>query len=109
MGLILVRHGEIVYNREGRVHGGLIEQGLHQARAAAQAVRGEPLAAIYTSPMARAGETARIIAEVVGLIPEPLTILHLSEDDEAALEVLNERCHLTNPGDAEPASPSRVE
>ncbi|NJL93739.1 MAG: histidine phosphatase family protein [Anaerolineae bacterium] len=65
--LHLVRHGE-VHNPQAILYGRLprfrlSERGREQARAAAEALRAEPLVAVYTSPMLRARQTAGIIAE----------------------------------------------
>ncbi len=62
-----VRHGT-VHNPQGVVYGRLPHfplagMGREQARCAAQAVREWPIAAIYSSPLQRAQETAQILAE----------------------------------------------
>ena len=59
-----VRHGE-VHNPQkiyyGRLPGfPLSEEGRRQAQAAAHALRARPLAAIFSSPMQRARETAEL-------------------------------------------------
>jgi broad specificity phosphatase PhoE len=64
--ILFVRHADVYnpdnvfYARLARFH--LSEQGLKDAETTAQALAEEPLAAIYTSPMLRAKQTARIIA-----------------------------------------------
>ena len=64
--ILFIRHAEVMnpdnvfYARLARFK--LSEQGLKDAEAAAAALAEEPLAAIYTSPMLRAKQTARIIA-----------------------------------------------
>jgi len=69
----LVRHGESLYNRLGKVQGHtnspLTDLGREQARRVAEALKGRGVEVIYTSDLARALETARIIGEVVGLEP----------------------------------------
>lgn len=75
MQLLFVRHGESAGNVTQQLQGRddpLTERGRRQAReiAAHLAGRGDVLA-LYTSPLARAHETARIIGEAVGLPPEP--------------------------------------
>ena len=65
--LLLARHGETQWNREGRWQGhadvALNDRGREQARALAQELAGEPIDVIYASDLARAHETALIIAE----------------------------------------------
>jgi broad specificity phosphatase PhoE len=64
--LILVRHGETDYNRGGLALGRkdvpLNDLGLRQAAALEFALAGERIAAVYSSPLGRALETARRIA-----------------------------------------------
>ena len=68
--LLLIRHGESVWNREGRVQGWLdpplSDKGLQQAASLAERLRGWPLAAIYASPL----ERARVTAEMIGKAAE---------------------------------------
>jgi broad specificity phosphatase PhoE len=72
--ILLARHGETTFNAEGRFQGWsekavLTEKGRAQARELAEKAAGEGLAALYCSPLARARETAGIVAERVGLEP----------------------------------------
>jgi broad specificity phosphatase PhoE len=64
--LCLVRHGQTDWNLEGRYHGQsdvpLNENGRAQARLLAHHLQGQPFAAIFTSDLQRARETAEIIA-----------------------------------------------
>ena len=66
-----VRHGESSYNAEGRIQGQanipLSPLGRLQSQAAGRALAGLPIEAIYSSPLARAAETAAAIAEVLKL------------------------------------------
>lgn len=77
MRLILVRHGESEWNRDGRILGRadipLSELGLRQARAVAKALQRESIQAVYCSPLKRAMETGRMIAQNQGclLISDP--------------------------------------
>ncbi len=73
-GLILycVRHGESTYNVEARLQGQsdtpvLSELGRRQSEAAARALSGEAIEALYASPLRRALETAEIISGALGL------------------------------------------
>ena len=71
--LVLVRHGETDWNAENRFQGHadppLNETGRAQARALATEFRREVFAALYTSPLQRAAETAAIIGYELGLEP----------------------------------------
>jgi ribonuclease H / adenosylcobalamin/alpha-ribazole phosphatase len=69
--LFLIRHGETALNREmryvGSWDGPLSEVGERQA----EGLAGLPVAAVYTSPLARARETGSRIASRLGLALEP--------------------------------------
>jgi probable phosphoglycerate mutase len=71
--IVLVRHGETDWNREHRFQGHadppLNAAGRAQSLALADELRGERLAAAYTSPLRRAHETAAILATELGLEP----------------------------------------
>jgi broad specificity phosphatase PhoE len=71
--VLLVRHGETDYNATGRFQGRtdtpLNDRGREQSRALARALEGEGLAALYSSPLARARETAEIVGARLGLEP----------------------------------------
>jgi len=65
--LILVRHGETHWNKDGLVQGGdsdieLNDTGLEQARKTAAFLKNEPIVAILSSPLQRAIATAEVIA-----------------------------------------------
>jgi len=65
--LILVRHGETHWNKNGLVQGGgsdieLNDTGLEQARKLANFLKNEPVAAVLSSPLQRAVATAEVIA-----------------------------------------------
>ncbi|MCT0213016.1 MULTISPECIES: histidine phosphatase family protein [unclassified Synechococcus] len=75
--LLLVRHGETDWNRQGRFQGQidipLNPQGRHQAEAAGRCLTSEPIQRAYTSSMARPRQTAELIlANRAGI---PLTSL----------------------------------
>jgi broad specificity phosphatase PhoE len=71
MRLLLIRHGESVANTEGRLQGQfdsrLTEQGRAQGHALARRLLqdGQRPATIYASDLARAAETAQILAETL--------------------------------------------
>lgn len=69
--LVLIRHGETAWNRATRIQGHtdipLSPLGLAQAARLAEALSDEPLAAIYSSDLSRARQTAQALADVHGL------------------------------------------
>ncbi len=69
--LYLIRHGETPWNVEGRYQGQLDpplnEQGHQQAQATANQLASLGFAAIYSSDLARAHQTAAALAEKTGL------------------------------------------
>jgi probable phosphoglycerate mutase len=71
--LLLVRHGATQLTAEDRFSGAvgvdLSDEGRAQAERLAQRLAGEPIAAIYTSPLSRTVETAAILARPHGLAP----------------------------------------
>ncbi|MHB0912811.1 MAG: alpha-ribazole phosphatase [Armatimonadota bacterium] len=71
MRIILVRHGETVFNRDSRYQGHmdseLSPRGREQAEAAAERLSGEKIDAVYSSDLSRARETAEAIAARHGL------------------------------------------
>jgi broad specificity phosphatase PhoE len=84
--LVLVRHGETEWNRNGRWQGQkdipLSEVGRAQARLLAARLRKEPgmYHALYSSDLSRAWETAEIIGQAICLGPisaPPLREIHL--------------------------------
>ena len=81
--LLLLRHGQIRANRDGRWHGStdspLTWRGRRQAGRTARylAARHQPVAAIYASPLERCLHTARLAGQRLGL--EPVTVPGLRE------------------------------
>jgi broad specificity phosphatase PhoE len=69
--ILLARHGETVFNVERRYQGQsdspLTERGVEQARELARMLRDERVAAVYSSDLGRAIETALVVAVPHGL------------------------------------------
>ena len=69
--ILLARHGETDWNREGRYQGHadepLNDTGRAQAAELAGSLQGQCLAAVYTSDLRRAAETAEIVAVALGI------------------------------------------
>ena len=67
MQLILIRHGETLWNKEGRIQGTsdieLSSVGVEQARLLALSLKDQHICAIHSSPLKRALKTAEIINE----------------------------------------------
>jgi len=87
--LWIVRHGETEYNAEDRWQGArtdlpLNDRGRAQAEAVAARLVDRNFAALYTSPMIRARQTAEAVAERTGL--EPIEIEALREADHGHWE-----------------------
>ncbi len=81
--ILLARHGETDWNREGRFQGHadppLNETGRAQATELAAELEGVELTAVYSSPLRRAVETAAVVAAEHGL--EPVAVDALREVD----------------------------
>ncbi len=81
--ILLARHGETDWNHEGRFQGWadppLNATGRAQALDLSVALMAEELAAVYSSPLRRAYETAEVVAASRGL--EPVTVDALREVD----------------------------
>ena len=69
--IIAIRHGETAWNVNTRIQGqldiGLNETGRWQAHRVALALAGEPIAALYSSDLLRAWDTALSISNATGL------------------------------------------
>jgi len=76
--IILVRHGQTAWNVEsgerfrGRTDLPLDDTGLAQAQALARRLADHPIAAVYSSPLKRAVQTAQPTAQRLGLAVQPL-------------------------------------
>jgi probable phosphoglycerate mutase len=81
--ILLARHGETEWNRDGRFQGWadppLNATGRAQAVDLSVALMAEELAAVYSSPLRRAYETAEVVGASRGL--EPVTVDALREVD----------------------------
>jgi len=81
--IVFVRHGETAPNRDGLVLGrsdpSLTDLGAEQARRVGEALRGEAVTRIWTSPLLRARQTAAAVAAVTG--GDPLVDERLVEVD----------------------------
>jgi len=75
--MIVVRHGETTWNREGRFQGHLdsplTPEGLEQAQALGRRLAAHPFTALYSSDLGRAEATARIIGKATN---QPLRLDH---------------------------------
>lgn len=69
--IFLIRHGATVLSAEDRFAGAtdvaLSDEGREQARRLAERLSGEPIAAVYASPLGRTAETAGLIAAPHGI------------------------------------------
>ena len=76
MRLILARHGETAWNREGRNQGRtptpLNAEGIRQARNLAYALQVFRISAVYSSPLPRAMQTAEAVGHTLSLPVTPL-------------------------------------
>ncbi len=95
--LVLIRHGETVGNREGLWTGWsdtpLNDAGWQQVRRTADRLKHDSLgaAALYTSPIGRARQTADFLGQAVGLCPIPdesLKEMHFGELESIRYEHL---------------------
>lgn len=85
----LARHGETEYNRQRRMQGrsvdaSLNDAGIRQGEALAARMAGEAVSHVYCSELARARETARLLAAPHGL--EPVLLPELAEMSWGSLE-----------------------
>lgn len=122
--LVLVRHGETQWNREGRIQGyyadsALTENGLAQALALAERLAREGLDLIYASDTGRTRSTAQPIGQATGIavihdpqlrersygIFEGLTFAEIERDHPQAYERMRTR----DPNYAAPGGESAVQ
>ena len=98
MRLILVRHGETDSNKAGLALGRkdveLNETGRWQAQRVADALQGQPIDAVYSSPLLRALDTARAVAERHDLpvqVDEGLIEMEIGEMEGLTFQQVRER------------------
>lgn len=69
-GFFFLRHGQSESNVDGLIGGStdykLTDQGRSEAEEAGKALRGRGITKVYTSPLSRAHDTARIVADAMG-------------------------------------------
>jgi 2,3-bisphosphoglycerate-dependent phosphoglycerate mutase len=77
--LLVIRHGETLWNREGRIQGHidipLSPLGVAQAERLGEALRDEPLDAVYSSDLLRARQTAQALERGRAVGVQTLTAL----------------------------------
>ena len=86
--IVLVRHGLSSFNLDQRIQGRddlstLSDQGAEQARRTGNALAEVPLAAVYSSPLQRARQTAALLLAAHGSPQDPLHVDELLEIDLA--------------------------
>ena len=98
MRLILIRHGETDSNKAGLALGRkdveLNETGRWQAQRVADALQGQPIDAVYSSPLLRALDTARAVAERHDLpvqVDEGLIEMEIGEMEGLTFQQVRER------------------
>ena len=77
--VIIVRHGQSTYNAQGRQQGSsdesvLTQAGIDSAQKIGMFLKGQPIDAIYASPLKRAQQTAKEILTSMGLCSEDLKV-----------------------------------
>jgi len=116
MNVLLVRHGETAWNREGRYQGRtdipLSEVGERQVRALGARLASVPIAIAVASPLARARATAEAIVEASRLELDPglVEISHGAWEGQLASDVARDHAEMfgvwrTAPGRDSPAGP----
>lgn len=88
--IILIRHGQSTANASGVWQGQmdfpLSDEGRHQATIAGRALKGTRICGVYASPLARAFETAEIVAREAGFSGEVIPLPGLMERHGGILE-----------------------
>jgi len=101
--LFLIRHGQTLWNEEGRYQGNkdidLTEEGIKQARLTAEYLSDVKFSCIYSSPLKRAVDTAKIINETNKgknlkiIIRENLKEMHFGKWEGMKFEQLGREFH----------------
>lgn len=103
--LVLVRHGQSLWNLENRFTGWvdvpLTDKGREEARLAGERLRGLSFDVAYTSMLTRAQETLEIILEVLGRRPPVIRDQALNERHYGDLSGLNKQKTREKFGDAQ--------
>ncbi len=91
--LILIRHGQSLWNLENRFTGWvdvpLTAQGIEEAKAAARKIKGIKVDVAYTSALGRAQQTLQAIMDEIGLDVPVIKDQALNERDYGDLSGLN--------------------
>ncbi|MCE9558093.1 MAG: 2,3-bisphosphoglycerate-dependent phosphoglycerate mutase [Armatimonadetes bacterium] len=91
--LVLVRHGQSLWNLENRFTGWvdvpLTDQGREEARRAGEKLRGYSFQVAYTSGLTRAQDTCRLIQEAMGASLPTIRDQALNERHYGDLQGLN--------------------
>jgi len=91
--LVLVRHGQSIWNLQNRFTGWvdvpLTEKGKEEAYKAGELLKDIRFSVAYTSDLSRAQETLRIILETIGLLIPVIRDKALNERHYGALQGLN--------------------
>src|SRR5438034_822788 len=89
--LFLVRHGETDWNRSGQIMGErpvpLNRHGVAQAQRLAESLKGRPIEALYSSPVARALETAAILAHYLRIDLQTARQMRIDHASLTALDI----------------------
>ena len=103
--LVLVRHGQSLWNLENRFTGWvdvpLTEQGRAEAKRAGELLRGQTFAVAYTSALTRAQSTLAIILQTLGVEVPVIRDQALNERHYGDLQGLNKQELAEKYGDAQ--------
>ncbi|NMX70794.1 phosphohistidine phosphatase SixA [Pseudomonas sp. WS 5111] len=80
MKLWILRHGEAESHASSDAQRNLTERGREEVLHSAAHLIGQPISAIIASPYARAQQTAQLVREALGFVPEIRTVPWLTPD-----------------------------